>query len=97
MANQKLGMAYSTFVTKDKQYVKVPDIKRWLRVWSDMYGVPPKEARIHPALARLSDTITMHSPTTTVIEGHGPLAFELHLGPVPTPPPTLQSENQNGI
>lgn len=95
MANQELGVAYSTFVTKDKQYVKVPDIKRWLREWTAMYG-PPREARIHPSLIRLSETITMYSPTTNVIVGHGPLAFELHLGPVPTPTYTMQSENKNG-
>lgn len=89
-------VTYHTFITKDRQYVKVPDVKRWLKQWMDVYGEPPREAKIHPGLRRLGEHITSHSPTTIVIEGHGPLAFELQLGPVPAPASTLQSESQNG-
>ena len=70
---------WAVYVTANKGYVKVPDVKRWVGEWIDHFGSPPAVARIHGKNARLVATLTSMGVGDVLIT-NGVLAWELQLG-----------------
>ena len=73
------GTQWAVYVTANKGYVKVPDVKRWVGEWIDHFGNPPAVARIHGKNDRLTATLTSMG-VDNVIVTNGVLAWELQLG-----------------
>ena len=88
-AMRHVGYAYRSYVSKDyPQPIKLPEMKRWVRDWTEEFGFPPKEVFLSPTTFNHQRTIDkLYELGVTMIKPKGGvLAWEVHIGPVPADP-----------